>query len=227
MGQKSIVMLIAAYEHLEKDKRRNKMRTLKAIVVVGILALGACAPASAYERSTEIKENYGTKSNFIEGIGGNNSYGVRGGHSWEYYELSLGYLNANIDGTNEVNNAHINVLDVEAYGVYPIGYSLKVKAGGGVGYGMPNLEDGTSQTADNSNAWVLATGLDYAITSSWNIGFMAKGLFFNTDTHKTIYSSHPETLNTGQAVEVLDVSHEDNVSNFNSLLFTAGIRYNW
>lgn len=185
---------------------------------------------------------------YIEGqtgiIGSNGSiapiYGVRGGillraydpmHGWmptkNSWDISAGYWSARgIKNDDLVSGGlDLHVLSFEAYRIFNIGKTWTAKAGGGIGFTIPNLDGGASETADNGHSWVFGGGADYDLTPNISVGASVKGFFFTTNTHVTTYSSHTETLNTGQDVEVLDINHHDNVVCLNSVL--ALLSLNW
>lgn len=149
------------------------------------------------------------------------SYGVRGGAEWRNLDMSLGYLK---DTDHDVD---FHTMGAELYLNLPNTRlpALTIKLGGGAGYTMPNLPDGISKTADNGYSLTAGAGLEYAITKNWAIVGSVHRFFFTTDTHTTVYSSHEETLSTGQAVEVLDVEHFDNSEKFDNTQALIQLRY--
>lgn len=192
-------------------------------LLVALSFMAGCSPAFATGPYIE------AQAGLTQGSLSGESAGIRGGTIKNGWDLSLGYLRTTADlGTDKLisNGINLHTLSAEAYRVVPIG-DLKVKLGGGLGYSIPDLSDGTSETADSGRSWVLGGGAEYQLSSGWAIAGMVKGLFFNTDTHRTVYSSHIETLNTGQDVEVLDVNHFDDAVNFNSVLISVGLRYSF
>ena len=143
-------------------------------------------------------------------------YGVRGGARGDMFEVSGGYWAA-------LGDTDLHTIGAEFYDLIPITHRTTVKGGFGVGYTIPSLPG--SEKGDNGLSWGLGVGADHQLNQSATLGFGVKWFLFRTDTHSTTYGSHPETLNNGQSVEVLDVFHQNNSVNFNALLLAAELRF--
>lgn len=159
-------------------------------------------------------------------------YGVRGVASGVKHEFSLGYWCARGMSSDRLvsGGLDLHVLSAELYRKFDVAPKVTGKLGGGIGYTIPNLDGGASETADNGHSWVFGGGVNYAVTSSVDLGATVKGFFFTTDTHVTTYGSHLEQLIsngalTGTFVSVLDEAHQDDVVNFNSVLFQISLRW--
>lgn len=170
-------------------------------LTVAMLFLGGLAQAGGY----------------IEGTGGlfKESYGYRGGNTWERWDGSIGYLK------DTDHDSDFHTLGAEAYWLVPSG-PVRFRLGGGVGYTMPNV---VGKKADNGPSFTAGAGAEYMLSSHWALVGTAKGFFFKTDTHWAVYSSHPETLSTGQEVGVLDVENFNASESFNSFQALLSVRY--
>lgn len=160
------------------------------------------------------------------------TYGVRGGILFLRSEVSLGYWGASgMESAQLVSRGlDIHTISLEFYRRFALSKNTVGKLGGGVGFTIPNLDGGVSETADNDHSWAFGGGVDYALSPSVSLGAAVKGFFFTTDTHLTVYGSHMEEIlsngvPTGQSVEVLDVTHVNNRIDFNSLLAQISIRW--
>lgn len=153
--------------------------------------------------------------------------GMRGGATTGAWDLSAGYwstYNASIDEPAlNSNRMDLHTFDVELYKLVPTSKYSGIRLGAGLGYTMPNL--GGTDKADNDISYIAGAGFDYKLTRVITLGLLVRGFFFNTDTRRTNYGSHTETLSNGQAVEVVDVTHSQDSVNFNSVLVNVGIKY--
>lgn len=148
---------------------------------------------------------------YFEGNGGN-AQGFRLGYTG-FYDFSFGY----------VKSDDLKTISLEAYKVIPY-KGLNFRAGGGLGYSIADISD---RKADNGISEVLGGSVEYTITPSWSIVGTAKGIFFVTNTHQTIYGSHLETLSNGDAAEVLDTYQINNSERVDQGIYTVGLRYSW
>ena len=209
----------------------------KLLLIVGLL-ISACAPVMAerlgwsmpVERKSLPYIEY--QAGYIgAGVLSGPTLGIRGGIEHGNWDWSLGYSRAfaDLSADNLISDKlDLHTINVEGYYLLPSPLiRLKTKLGGGIGYSIPNLSGGTSEVADNEMSFVLGGGLEYVLDSSWSIGGTVKGFFFHSNTHRTVYTSHLETLSNDQAVEVLDVSHVYDSVNFHSLLATLAIKYSF
>jgi hypothetical protein len=155
------------------------------------------------------------------------AYGVRLGLAGPERDFSFGYWTGRGMSSDRLVSGGLNleVLDVEYYRTLYSNANLSAKLGGGVGFAIPNLDGGASETADNGHCWIAGGAVDFPVTEGFSYGFSLKGFFFTTDTHVTVYGSHTETLSTGQDVEVLDVSHYNDRVNFNSAVLALNLRW--
>lgn len=151
--------------------------------------------------------------------------GIRSDGAWDF---SLGYLNlygATADGLKS-DGANLPTIQFEAYRVLAVMEDgAEISVGGGLGYTVPNLAGGVSETADNGISWTVGGILTKPINRRCSLAFGVKGFFFDTDSHLTTYGSHEEVLSTGQTVDVLDVAHRDDNLHFDSVLFTVALRW--
>lgn len=160
-------------------------------------------------------------------------YGVRGGKQFDSvmscggWDTSLGYWAARGLSSNQIKSdgLTIHTLSAEIYRTIPLPYMLMGRIGGGTGYSIPNLDNGASELADNGHSFIFGGGVDCNITDSVSLGVDLKWFFFTTDTHLTTYSSHFETLNTGQQVEILDVAHSNDTVDFNSTIVALNLKW--
>lgn len=150
-----------------------------------------------------------------------------GGH-----EVSFGFFNiygAQADGMKSAS-ADLPTIALEFYKVWNLPRNEgSLSYGGGVGYTMPNLAGGVSETADNDFSWTAGVNLVRHLSSRYDVEYSVKGFFFRTDSHLTTYGSHLESfqingVDAGQ-VEVSDEMHENNSINFNSVLFNIALRW--
>lgn len=154
-------------------------------------------------------------------------YGFRAGVEFLDLDGSLGFWSARGMNASQLASGglDLHVVGLEAYRKFPLGLGFIGKLGGGVGFTIPNLEGGASETADNGHSWVFGGGVDYPVSAGCSIGATLKAFFFTTDTHVTTYGSHDEILSNGQPVEVLDVFHHDDTVNFNSIILGLAVRW--
>lgn len=103
--------------------------------------------------------------------------------------------------------------------------NLKVKAGAGIDYVIPNLADGISEVGDNTVGFTPGIKLVYSPSLNYILETGLSGFFASIDTHGTIYGSHMETLSNGQEVEVLDADNFTNKANLNSVLWTVTVKF--
>lgn len=154
-------------------------------------------------------------------------FGLRGGIEYKSWDISAGYWttrDASIDDSKLVSNSlDLNTLDIEAYRLAPIYGPISLRVGGGIGYTISNLSGPDHADADIS--YTSGAGFDYAIRKNVIIGILVRGFFYNTNTHRTLYGSHAETLSNGQEVEVIDVFPSTDSVNFNSILATIGVKF--
>lgn len=155
-------------------------------------------------------------------------YGVRGGARIGNWDASLGYWRA-IDvrsGSLVSGDLDLHTISLEVYRSFSISEKLEWNLGGGIGYTIPNLSNGMSETADNDLSWVAGGGISYDINSALALETSLKAFFFRTDTHVTSYGAHTETLSDGITdVAVLDTLHNDDSVRFNSALLTVALKF--
>lgn len=155
------------------------------------------------------------------------AFGVRGGAELGSWDVSVGYWTSHDAPVSDsgllANRLTLNTVDIEAYNVIPLKNGLSFRLGGGAGYTMPEFNN--EDKADNDYSFVVGGGLDYRIRPSLSIGILARRFFFNTDTRRTTYASHMETLSTGQEVEVSDQVDQHGSVSLDGILVTAGIKY--
>lgn len=162
-------------------------------------------------------------------------YGFRGGTEIRDIDVSFGYWAARGLDSDDLASKHLDLhtLSLEAYHIWHLG-ALTGKLGGGVGFTIPNLDGGTTETADYGHSWVFGGGMSYPLSDTFELAADIKGFFFTTERHLDTYGSHTETATiksyhpttiTTTKVEVLDVTHRDDQVNFNSLLFTVGLKW--
>ena len=157
------------------------------------------------------------------------TFQLRAANSFWKHEVSINYLNiygAQADGM-KTDGANLPTIGIELNRVYnlPTNDGATISLGGGLGYTMPNLNSGVSERADNDISWTIGATLAKPLSRKFYLAFSIKGFFFTTDSQLTTYSSHPETLSSGDEVEVTDVSYQDNRLNFNSVLFMLALRW--
>lgn len=191
------------------------------ISLCAILAYGvstACASIPYGEIQTGLIASEGSQAPI---------YGIRAGLRRNLWDLSIGYWAARGMRSDQLisDGLDLHTLSAEAYYLIPIKESLVGKIGGGLGYTIPNLNGGASETADNGHSWVFGGGVDYDLSRNITLGASLKGLFFTSDTHTMWETTSPDTLSNGQAVEVIDVHHRNDVMNLNSVLLGLSLRW--
>ena len=182
---------------------------MKKLVMLLALLLGSLSQAKA--------------SNFAEVQMGYLNHGVRGGHSFNLLDVSAGYLNTVNDNSKLSSDVSVHTLDLSVGRNFKLG---KITAGvsGGVGYSIPNVDSG-SDKADNGHSWLLGGSVDYPLIDDLAIGLGVTSLFFVTDTHRTNYGSHTETLSNVQDVEVTDTYHSDDSTKLNQVVYRIALKY--
>lgn len=200
----------------------------KSFALIALFLLTGCSASFADSIYPSGFKPYGEVAVGVLASNGSQSpaYTLHGGFQSPSWQLSLGYMGAyGLRNDNLISDGlALHTLSLEAYRLIPY-KAVTFKAGGGVGYTIPNLNGGASETADNSDSWLVGGGAEYSINDAYSVGLDLKGFFFSTDTHITVYSSHFETLSTGQSVEVLDVTHHNDRINMNSVLATVSLRF--
>lgn len=192
-----------------------------------LLALAILLPVSLAS-AHEFEPYVGLQGGILASNGSQSPvFGVRGGVESPVWDFSGGYWIARgVRSDNLLSDGlNLHVVSAEVYRTVFDNQKIKAKVGGGIGYTVPNLDGGATETADNGMSWVLGGGADYALTESLSVGASLKAFIFSADTHATTYDSHPETLSNGQDVEIVDVNRHDNRVNFNSVLFAVALRW--
>ena len=154
------------------------------------------------------------------------AYGVRLGATRGFWDFSAGYWG--VSGGKyglKSGDLDLHTINLEIARIWPIAGGLKANLSGSIGYTIPNLGSGASETADNGHSWLVGAGIEKVLTPGLSLGASVKGFFFRTDTHLTTYGSHVETLSNGQDVEVVDVSPQDNSVNFENLLVMISLKW--
>lgn len=171
----------------------------------------------------DIKYSRMKASNFIEAQMGYLNHGIRGGRSFNLLDVSAGYLNTVNDNSTMSSDVSVHTLDFSVGRNFKL-WRLKAGVSGGVGYSIPNPDTG-SDKADNGHSWVLGGGVEYPLTYNLSIGLNVKSLFFVTDTRRTTFGSHTETLSTGQDVEVSDTFHSYDSTKLNQVTYALALKY--
>lgn len=174
-----------------------------------LMLLTSCKPVMAF---------------YTEAQAGYLNYGVRVGKEWKSLDFSGGYSNVMNNDSTLSSDVQIHSLDFSIGKSFALNSKVKAGFSGGIGYSIPNLDSG-HERADNSHSWLLGGHLSYDLTKNWTIGGYVKSLFFATDSLRTTYSSHTETLSNGQDVEVEDVSYREDSTKLNSVVGGLSIRY--
>ena len=160
----------------------------------------------------------------LEGV----STGFRLGDEIGAWDGSIGYERASgslYSSKLLSDSADLHTISLEGYRIIPFQSDLKFKVGGGLGYSILNIS--SVDKADNDVSFILGGSAEYTFTDNWSVGTNVKGTFFNTNTHRTTYSSHNETLSTGQEVEVLDTNNTTNSVNFNNVSMGLAVKYSF
>ena len=200
--------------------------TLK--VLLALFACAFCPPLWAEGEYSRLPTVYGEVG--IGLAGGYKSTGpaftMRGVRKLGMYDLSLGYLNLygmKAEGLRS-DGASLPTINIEAQRVFIVQQGVELSLGGGVGFTMPNLASGYNEHADNGMSFTAIGSFTKPLSPHYALSLSIRGFFFGTDSQLTTYGSHIETLSTGQDVEVLDVFHQDNRLDFNSVLFLVTLR---
>lgn len=200
----------------------NKLKLMIASLVLAVSGALYAKPVPFFEAETGLLMSNGGQAPI---------YGVRGGFANDHQELSLGYWSAVGLPVSDLASGGLSLhtFDVEGYGLADITKRTTLKWGGGLGWTIPNLNDGASETADNDLSLILGGGAVHKINPNMDFVFTLKGFFFRTDTHLTTYGSHFETLyNNGVpvgGVEVLDEHHSNNVVSLNSAKLSLALHW--
>lgn len=160
--------------------------------------------------------------------------GLRVGAEKKKWDYSLGYMTSWNDAYSNAllsKTANLNTVSAEVYRVFNAfrdhEYLARLKIGGGLSYNTVDLSG--PEKADSDKGYVLGIIADYWLTSRISASGMVKGLFFSTDVHRDVYYVTNETLYASGVpiaqVEVLNVRHEDDRVNLNSLLIGLAVKY--
>lgn len=198
---------------------------VKAFLLKAII-FGLCAPLFAREITMEAQGGVLAANASVAP-----AYGLRINFISPTWEKSLGYWSARgIHESSFVSGGlDLHVLSAEAYRIFYANQKLNYKLGGGIGFAIPNLDGGASETADNGHSWVAGGGADYELTKNISIGATLKWFFFSTEAHVTTYTTKTETLLIDGVpsgpVEVVEVSHHDNRVKLDSVLLMVALRW--